>query len=61
MHDLPVIEGTPDPRTFVVLSAAAGLNGVGVALLWDRLTGRPLPRIDARNAATGAGALGGPR
>jgi hypothetical protein len=31
--------------------------GVGVALLWDRLTGRALPRMDERDAAAGAGLL----
>ena len=31
--------------------------GVGVALLWDRLTGRPAPSTDARGASTGAGLL----
>jgi hypothetical protein len=31
--------------------------GVGVALLWDRLTGRPGPAIDRRGTATGAGLL----
>jgi hypothetical protein len=31
--------------------------GVGVALLWDRLTGRPRPRRDDRDSATGPALL----
>lgn len=31
--------------------------GVGVALLWDRLTGRPRPRGEARDSVTGLGLL----
>ena len=31
--------------------------GVGVALLWDRLTGRPAPVLDGRGEAAGAGLL----
>jgi hypothetical protein len=31
--------------------------GVGLALLWDRLTGRPAPRVGDRGSATGTGLL----
>ncbi|MEQ4305845.1 hypothetical protein ABNF97_31420 [Plantactinospora sp. B6F1] len=31
--------------------------GVGLALLWDRLTGRPAPRTEAEGAATGVSLL----
>ncbi len=49
-----IVHATSGPRVFHY--ELVGI-GVGVVLLWDRLTGRPALRPDERSAATGAGLL----
>jgi hypothetical protein len=49
-----IVHATSGPHVFHFELVAIG---VGVALLWDRLTGRRPPRLDERGTATGAGLL----